>query len=813
MTSNLAPSSLPLPDAPYRGIKPFRFLDQQIFTARDEEAWDLLSKVTLYRAVLLYGDSGTGKSSLINAGLVPQALKENFIPNRLRIQPFSGREIKVERMLKSDGSNPSYLRSSFTSTALSDYDVGEPESFELSLSVFGKQLELTRLNQPQLQGAEMDADRSGPRHAPLTRPLLIFDQFEELITLFEEAHRGARDAAEAKRRQVAATRVRRRILVTLVKLIRDPTLPVKLVFVFREDYFAKLAPLFEYCPELLDQAQRLLPPKVETLPQIIRAPFANQRLRTHFLALTAPAGSELSEGMTRRIASDLGQRSEADLVNLSELQIVCLLLWKSSDPEQLYEKRGVQGLLEDYGADVFRHLPPELQDKAVALLATMLTASNTRNIKSEDDLKRTAQDEKLRAGQYYDVIHSLCEHQLVRRERHRNLYFYELASEYLVPWINKLAAERELHQIAAEADQERLRVEKELRRALRFRRLLIFSSVLMTVLLVVGAFAAYFYIRSVRVNNRLVDTERRGREAEQKEKLAEQRAEAAQFFNRQASVAIQVVAEKDDVTKMNALQQIKQWVDQRSFPSELILLLVAAQSTTESKLVKQDLSKILARAAQNDAELSKLIGEFAEADTSVAGKLPLQFNVYLADHSQLGLAQKASAALAQHGYVVLPDIEIGKGFPPDWDNELRFFRKVQNGQSQLGDILSLLKSVTSSTNWKVAYNPQYANTVRGRAGQLELWFAKPSGRLEIGFVDDEGKPLPGVEFTVIFEPTGENRVHTFRSKATTITVPSGTYDVTIKIKDFKDIHRPLSVGGREAVKWYDLRPSKEKPGP
>jgi len=41
----------PLPDAPYRGIEPFRFTDQQIFAARGEETWTLLSNVTLYRAV------------------------------------------------------------------------------------------------------------------------------------------------------------------------------------------------------------------------------------------------------------------------------------------------------------------------------------------------------------------------------------------------------------------------------------------------------------------------------------------------------------------------------------------------------------------------------------------------------------------------------------------------------------------------------------------------------------------------------------------------------------------------------------------
>src|SRR5712691_5202472 len=99
----------PLPDSPYPGIKSFRFLDQQIFSSRDEETWNLLSNILIYRGVLLYGDSGSGKSSLINAGLIPAALKENFIAHRLRVQPQLGKEIKIERIPIELEDRPPYL--------------------------------------------------------------------------------------------------------------------------------------------------------------------------------------------------------------------------------------------------------------------------------------------------------------------------------------------------------------------------------------------------------------------------------------------------------------------------------------------------------------------------------------------------------------------------------------------------------------------------------------------------------------------------------------------------------------------------------
>ena len=65
------PLSLPLPSAPYRGIEPFRFVDQPIFSGRTDEVRKLVRLITIYRGISFYGESGAGKSSVINAGLIP----------------------------------------------------------------------------------------------------------------------------------------------------------------------------------------------------------------------------------------------------------------------------------------------------------------------------------------------------------------------------------------------------------------------------------------------------------------------------------------------------------------------------------------------------------------------------------------------------------------------------------------------------------------------------------------------------------------------------------------------------------------------
>src|SRR5882762_9551450 len=63
---------------PYPGPRPFRKEEKDRFFGRETEVRELLSLVTAHRALLLYAQSGSGKSSLLNAGLVPRLVEEEF---------------------------------------------------------------------------------------------------------------------------------------------------------------------------------------------------------------------------------------------------------------------------------------------------------------------------------------------------------------------------------------------------------------------------------------------------------------------------------------------------------------------------------------------------------------------------------------------------------------------------------------------------------------------------------------------------------------------------------------------------------------
>src|SRR5207244_9429713 len=56
---------------PYVGPRPFGRDEKDLFFGRDREARDLCSLVVAHPIVLLYAASGAGKSSLLNAGLIP----------------------------------------------------------------------------------------------------------------------------------------------------------------------------------------------------------------------------------------------------------------------------------------------------------------------------------------------------------------------------------------------------------------------------------------------------------------------------------------------------------------------------------------------------------------------------------------------------------------------------------------------------------------------------------------------------------------------------------------------------------------------
>jgi WD40 repeat protein len=434
--------------SPYPGIEPFSYARRAVFFAREKETRTLSRLIVMYRGVLLFAASGTGKSSLLNAGLIPQAIQEGYQPERIRVQLKKGEEIVVERIsMEVEGRAP-FLPSRFA-------PAGTPERVVLSVEKFVEVLH---------------GQKTG-------HPLLIFDQFEEWVTLFEEG------LTKSKVEELRSTQ--ERIKEAIASLINDGTLPVKVLLSFRDDYLAKLETLFDLCPKLPDRYLQLTPLKGDQIYRVIRGPFEDH---------PGQHTPELTDSLAKRIQAEFEGRSGGADVRLTEVQIVCQSLFESEegDPEELFEKEGgVRGILERYLERALETLAVEQREPAIGLLSKMVTAAGTRNIITRDDLlMRAAEEDEFSQ----DLLSETLDHlerktKLVRRERRREVYFYEISSEFLVEWIQKKTRERQV-----DADQRKLRAAEEQawderRRAARLRRMSVALGIVSCVLLLILGYA------------------------------------------------------------------------------------------------------------------------------------------------------------------------------------------------------------------------------------------------------------------------------------------------------------------------------------
>jgi WD40 repeat protein len=440
------PASLPLPSAPYRGIEPFRFIDQPIFSARTDEVRKLVRLITIYRGIFFYGESGAGKSSLINAGLIPALRDEGFVPERVRVQPIPGQELVIERIALTDEGTPPFLPSRFAPST--DNQTSEPARVVLSVEEFVKAVG----KRPMLQRQD-GTSTSG------VVPVLIFDQFEELITLFEEA-------PDSREKFNQAREIEDRLVDMVLGLLGDPNLSIKLVFSFREDYLAKISRRLAAAPELGEQAFRLSFPPETVLRKIIRGPFQSASI---------PAGHfarRLSEPAFDALESAFRELSDTGTINLTEVQIACLALWENEEEEKAFLKErehreAVRRLFGNYLDRALNRLEHKFRKPAITALTFLVTSSGTRNIVSEDDLLgNLVRDDHLTQSDAREVLKALSRTtRLVLRQTRGDSAFYEISSEFLIPWITEKRQARERDEQLEKQQIEHERQQRELAQA------------------------------------------------------------------------------------------------------------------------------------------------------------------------------------------------------------------------------------------------------------------------------------------------------------------------------------------------------------
>jgi len=135
---------------PYKGLFKYTAEDEEYLFGRESETKDLMEMIRNNQLVVLYGESGTGKTSLINARLFPELKRKYYFPIYIRINYLS------------EMSPLAQLRKIIHNT-ISEWDNSvQPFTDDLTL----------------IEYAAKTSVFNG-----LVKPVLFFDQFEELFTI------------------------------------------------------------------------------------------------------------------------------------------------------------------------------------------------------------------------------------------------------------------------------------------------------------------------------------------------------------------------------------------------------------------------------------------------------------------------------------------------------------------------------------------------------------------------------------------------------------------------------------------------------
>jgi hypothetical protein len=277
----------PTPDSknPYVGPRPFEVHERRLFFGRDWEAEELVALVVAHPAVLFYAQSGAGKSSLLNARIVP------------KLEAEEGCEVLPVARVRGDnpaGIQAEQIENLYAFNALLNWTeetaVTPEELINLSLAEF-------------LNLLPHHSDKEG---YPALR-ILIFDQFEELFTFYPERWPE-----------------RERFFAQINEALVEDSL-LRVLFVIREDYLAQLDPYLPLLPEHLRYRFRLERLRREAALAAVVGPLQG-RGRSF-----APGVAEalVAELLNIRVEDRAGQIIEAqgEFVEPVQLQVVCQSLW------------------------------------------------------------------------------------------------------------------------------------------------------------------------------------------------------------------------------------------------------------------------------------------------------------------------------------------------------------------------------------------------------------------------------------------------------------------------------------------------------
>jgi WD40 repeat protein len=449
---------------PWPALLPFGEDDQEYFGGREDEISALFRRIASTRLTLLFGLSGLGKTSLLQAGLFPKLRREHYFPVYIRLA--YGRELPtpIEQ-----------VKAAIVEAMKSGkIEAPDPPADRTLWEYFH----------------DPDVDFWADNY-PAT-PVLVFDQFEELFTKSREVQKEAEALVDELTHlaEGASSELLRTAGAHDRELLRQAWEDnYRLVFAMRSDYLAQL----------------------QGISGRVRSVFANRyelrrmsgeaALRSTLKAGQAIVTEEEGRKIVRVVAGtndEVFDDERPELLSVKGLQVEPALL--SLFCAELNELRGdgpiTAGLLNRSKDDILsnfyensrKDVTPELQELIEDKLVTR--DGKSRNFVSEQTVLETP-------GVVSTDVDKLVDRRLLRYEESGATRRLELTHDLLAPIVAASRAEREHARKLAEAEQAEAEAKREKAIALRAQRRTQAAALLFCTLIVIVAVLVWMNRRTI----------------------------------------------------------------------------------------------------------------------------------------------------------------------------------------------------------------------------------------------------------------------------------------------------------------------------
>lgn len=455
-------------DNPWPGLSAFTEDLEAYFCGRSEETEDLFRRVKRKPLTTLFGMSGLGKTSLLQAGLFPILRREGYWPVPIRLDyeleaPELGEQVKAA-----------------LTKALEDADLAHPVSpgFEETLWEF--------LHRRDLEWKDTAGN--------IRIPVLVFDQFEEIFTL------GNAPAVRAKRlpflRELADL-IENRPPASLERKLEDEPSRIDTILFAKQDHRILLSLREDYLPQL--EGLKPLAPSIMENRQRLRQMSGTQALEVLLKPGAGLVSPEVARQIVGFVAKAGGTGKTLAVEELAELEvpppILSLFARRLNDrrrqrglaeitPALLSES--AEGILEGFYEECLADQPPGVR---AFVEEDLLTESGFRENMALEQARKKLQD---RFGAT-TALDELVQRRLLQVEERFGVQRIELTHDVLTEAIAKSRTERRQKEALAAAAGREAALRETLRR--QRRRMLTGTLAAVAVFAMVSALAVYGWVQ------------------------------------------------------------------------------------------------------------------------------------------------------------------------------------------------------------------------------------------------------------------------------------------------------------------------------